>query len=181
VDAFAKLIESEGIQTVYSIGSGGGVFEYFLKKKVPHVKIIASEWKKAGAERLRHVFLECDEVIVFDALNPEDWKKIGADKNSIVFIYRNEHEFTDEEWHRMIRMMHEAGIMRIFLGIMYLLTIWAYVQAKARNVKKRLRGERLVFVGYLRNYAGFKRFWKGMYTDSEVPFPNCRGFYLKRN
>ncbi len=180
VRAFADLIEKEGVKTVYSIGSGGGVFEYFLKKRSPHIRVVCSEWKSEGAGRLRRVFLECDEVITFDALNPNDWKKVGADKDGIVFIYRNEHEFTDAEWHKMIRMMHDAGVTRVFLGLMYLLTILAFIQAKIRNIKKRLRGEKIVFVGYLRNYSRFKRFWSGMYIAREVPFPNCRGFYLKR-
>ena len=180
VRSFAELLEREGVKTVYSIGSGGGVFEYFLKKRAPHIKIVCSELTQEGVDRLRRVFIECDEVIVFDALNVESWKKVGADKDGIVFIYRNEHEFTDDEWRIMMRSMHASGVTRVFLGLMYLLTILAYVQAKIRNTKKRLRGEPIVFTGYLRNYARFKSFWRGRYIDREVAFPNCRGFYLER-
>ncbi len=178
VNEFAVLLEKENIKTVYSIGSGGGIFEYFLKKRLPSIKIFASEPTQVGVDRLRKVFLECDVVEVFDALNPKDWEKIGNDPDGVVFIYRNEREFTNDNWRKMFEYMHQARVQRVFLGLMYLLTILAFTQEKIRNVKLRLRGKKVTFVGYLRNYAEFKSFWYNKYTDKEIPFPNCRGLYL---
>ncbi|MDP2705040.1 MAG: hypothetical protein U1D31_01235 [Patescibacteria group bacterium] len=180
VEALATLIEKEGIRTFYSVGSGGGVFEYFLKKRIPSLKIVASEYTQEGVERLRSVFLECDKVNFFDALNDISWVNIGADKNSIVFIYRNEREFSDKQWRQIFRAMHKAGVKRVFLGLMNMLTFLAFAQEKIRNLKHRFRGEKLNFVGFLRSRYTFRSFWKGLYTDTEIYFPNCRGIYLKR-
>lgn len=181
VNQFAKLLEEEGIKTVYSIGSGGGIFEYFLKKRLPSIRIFASEPTQSGVDRLRKVFLECDDVCVFDALNQEDWNKIGKDQDGIVFIYRNEREFTNEDWKKMFEYMYKAKVKKVFLGLMYLLTLLAFVQEKIRNTKIELKGGKVTFVGYLRNYSAFKSFWYNKYTDREIVFPNCKGLYLTIN
>lgn len=180
IKAMASLIEREGIKTFYSIGSGGGVFEYFLKQKLPHLKIAASEHTQEGVQRLKDVFLECDRIEFFDALNDESWKMIGNDPDGLVFIYRNEREFNDRQWRQMFIAMHKAGVKRVFLGLMNMLTFLAFIQEKIRNLRHRFRGEKLHFVGFLRSRYTFRSFWKGLYTDTEVNFPNCRGVYLKR-
>jgi len=180
VAAFVTLLEEKHIATVYSIGSGGGVFEYFLKQRMPNVKIVASEVTQEGVDRLRRVFTECDEVRLFDALNADSWKEIGKDQNGIVFIYRNEHEFSDEQWREMFAAMHESRVRHIFLGFMYFVTVWSLLQAALRILRGLLRGEVVVFAGYVRNYIAFERFWRQKYVAQEVDFPNCRGFYLAR-
>ncbi|MDP3996362.1 MAG: hypothetical protein Q8P86_01560 [bacterium] len=180
INAFVALIEKEGIRTVYSIGAGGGVFEYYLKKRLPYIKIVASELTQMGVDRLRRVFIECDTVERFDALNAEHWKKIGSDPEGVVFIYRNEREFSDEDWRKMFRYMDEAGVQKVFLGIMYMLTVSAFVQEKIRNLKRRFRGESVTFVGYLRSHEAFRTFWEDRYNEREISFPNCRGLYLTR-
>lgn len=180
VTEFASLLKREGVKTVYSIGSGGGVFEYFLKKELPSIKIVVSEPTTDGVERLRTVFTECDRVELLNALNENDWKKIGGDPDGIVFIYRNEREFSNEDWQKMFQYMHSAGVKRVFLGLMNMLTMLSFVQEKIRNIKHRISGTPLTFVGYLRNYYTFKSFWYNMYRDQEIDFPNCRGLYLTR-
>ena len=179
VEAMATLIEKEGIKTFYSIGAGGGVFEYFLKKRLPRLKIVASEHTQEGVDRLRDVFLECDMVEFFDALDDSSWERIGKDPDGLVFIYRNEREFSDKQWRKMFVAMHKAQVKRVFLGLMNMLTLLAFVQEKIRNLKHRMRGDGLNFVGFLRSQYVFESFWKGLYTDIEIPFPNCRGIYLK--
>lgn len=180
IDAFASLIKEEGIKTVYAIGAGGGVFEYYLKKRLPHIKIIASELTQESVDRLRRVFIECDVVERFDALNAEHWERIGADKDGIVFIYRNEREFSDEDWRKIFLYISKADVRKVFLGIMYMLTVSAFIQEKIRNIKHRLHGESVTFVGYLRSHDTFRSFWKGKYKEREISFPNCRGLYLTR-
>jgi hypothetical protein len=181
VASFAALLEREGIRTVYSIGSGGGIFEYYLKKHAPHVKVIGTEYTKEGVERLRRVCTELDDVWFFDALQRESWKKLGNDKASIVFIYRNEREFSDADWKRIWESMYDANVERVFLGLMWTLTLRAWVQLRLRNLMKRLAGEKLIFTGYLRNLEGLRRFGKDKYAEKEsITFPTCTGLYLTR-
>lgn len=179
VKELGALIKREGIKTLYSIGSGGGVFEYYLKKQLPAIKIFASEPTVEGVERLKSVFIECDKVEVFDALNENDWKKIGEDPNGMVFLYRNEREFSNEDWRKIFKYMHSAGVKRVFLGLMNMLTFLALLQEKFRNIKLRLKGVPLTYVGDLRSRYTFRSFWYNMYRDQEINFPNGRGLYLK--
>jgi hypothetical protein len=181
VESFATLLKREGITTVYSIGSGGGVFEYYLKKLSPELRVVGTECTEEGAQRLRRVCTELDEVRMFDALDAESWKALGRDTNSIVFIYRNEREFSDRQWQQIWDAMHEAQVERVFLGLMWTLTVWALIQLKIRNAQKRLRGEVFTLTGYLRSLTRIRLFWKGKYLEKEaIAFPTCTGLYLTR-
>lgn len=181
VASFAALLRREAITTVYSIGSGGGIFEYHLKKHAPEIKVIGTEWTEEGVERLRRVCIELDDVLQFDALNPENWKQFGNDPSSIVFIYRNEREFSNSQWQSIWESMYAAHVERVFLGLMWTLTFRALVQLKTRNLLKRLRGEKLTFTGYLRNLRKLQRFFKDKYTEKEsIDFTACTGLYLTR-
>lgn len=181
VESFAQLLEREHLTTIYSIGSGGGVFEYYLKKRSPQVKVVATECTKEGVERLRRVAPELDEVRIFDALKSEDWLTIGDDPHAVVFLYRNEREFSDAQWKKMWSDMYAANIPQVFLGLMWTLTARSLLQLKIRNLRNRLAGKHLSFVGYIRNFRGLERLWKGAYRVQEtIPFPTCTGLYLKR-
>lgn len=181
VSSFADLLKREGISTVYSIGSGGGIFEYYLKKHSPEIRVIGTEWKAEGAERLARVCTELDDVWIFDALNGEHWKRVGNDPKSIVFIYRNEREFSNQQWEQIWESMYAARVERVFLGLMWTLTIRALVQLKVRNLLKRIRGQRLTLTGYLRSLEGLRRFWRGKYNEKEsINFPACTGLYFTR-
>lgn len=179
IKSFSDFLEKEGIKTVYSIGSGGGVFEYFLKKKLSHVKIIVSEPDLEAVERLRGLCLGYDDVQQFNALSVEDWRKKEWDSDTLIFIYRNEREFNDAEWRKIFINMHQARVKRVFLGLMNFLTALAYVKEKVRNFRHRFGGRELVFVGHLRNYYKFRSFWKMMYIDKEIYFSGGRGVYLR--
>lgn len=181
VKSLAALLEREKITTVYSISAGGGVFEYYLKKLAPHVKVIATEYTAEGVERLRRVCTELDEVRIFDALNAEGWKQFGNDSTSMVFINRNEREFSNSDWQQIFESMHKANVENVFLGLMWTLTARALLQIKWRNFMRRLQGRKLTFVGYIRSFEGLRRFWKGKYQEEEaIPFPTCTGLYLRR-
>ena len=77
--------------------------------------------------------------------------------------------------------MYEARVERVFLGLMWTLTIRALVQLGVRNLLKRLRGERLTLTGYLRSLEGLRRFSRGKYSEKEsIYFPTCTGLYFTR-
>lgn len=182
VDSFAELLTREGIKTVYSVGAGGGIFEYYLKTRHPEFRVIGTECTQEGTDRLRRVCTELDEVELFDALNPESWKKLGNDPTTLVFIYRNEREFSDEQWQLIWDSMYAAHVERVFLGLMWTLTARALFNLKVRNIKKRLKGEQMTLTGYLRNMNRIQLFWNGKYTLKEsIPFPTCSGLLLTRN
>lgn len=181
VESCAKLIEQEGITTFYSVGSGGAAFEYYLKKRLPELKLIVTECTAEGVERLRTVFTEADGAELFDALSAADWKKVATLPNVLVFMYRNEREFTDTEWRTMFRYMYEANVPRILLGLMWTLTCMSLYNRILRNTRARLAGVPIAFAGYIRNRKALARLWEGQYhVLKQIPFPTCTGLYLER-
>ncbi len=181
VDSFAKLLAREGIKTVYSVGAGGGIFEYYLKTRHPEFRVIGTECTQEGTDRLRLVCTELDEVELFDALKPESWNKLANDPTTLVFIYRNEREFSDDQWQLIWDSMYAAKIERVFLGLMWTLTARALFNLKVRNFKKLVHGEVLTLTGYLRSLERLRLFWKGKYqVQEEIEFPTCTGLYITR-
>jgi hypothetical protein len=181
VASFVKLLKERNITTVYSVGSGGAIFEYYLKKASPDTKVIVTECTQEGVQRLKRVFTEADGVELFDALDAKEWKHIGEMPSTIVFIYRNEREFTNKQWKQMFVDMHSAGVQHVFVGLMWTLTIVAYGLRVWNNTKRRLSGKKLSFVGYIRSLSALRQFWKGKYTEKEeIYFPTCTGLYLTR-
>lgn len=181
VRSLIALMKKERMTTLYSVGSGGAVFEYYLKREAPEIRVIVTECTDAGVERLKRVFTEADDVERFDALRAQEWERIGTMSSTLVFIYRNEREFTDTEWRGIFRDMYATGVDRVFLGLMWTLTGMALLTRFVNNTKRTLAGERLSFVGYIRSLAALRRFWKGKYTErEEIYFPTCTGLYLTR-
>jgi len=181
VESLARLIERAGIKTLFSVGSGGCYFEYHLKRRLPALKVVVTEPVPELVGHLKELFIEADSIEQFDALDARSWERVADMPACLVFIYRNEREFSDEEWRTMFGHMDAAGVERVFLGLMWTLTVLAFVFRKWNNLKARFRGRRVSFVGYIRNFRGLERLWQRHYVVAEeITFPACRGLYLKR-
>lgn len=174
----ASLLIKKNIKNVHSIGSGGGVLEYHLKKIVPGIKITASDFAPETVKRLRGVFIECDDVVVFDALDSLAWKKVTSD--SLVLFYRIEREFSTQEWRRIFSYMHDSGVEKVLIVVPLYLTLLGYFLSVVRNARYVLSGTSLSFVGYWRSKKSFEYLFRQLYSSEEVTIGTWQSFFLER-
>jgi hypothetical protein len=177
----ARLFRGLDIRSIFSVGVGGAGLEYQIKKLLPEVKIVCSEYSQANIKLLQNVFVECEKIVYFDIKN-KDWSKNIDDENKnrqIFLLYRVDPHFTDDEWKIIFSNMHNSGIKNILFIPCNYLTVKSIFQRFFRRVSLRLKGTKSVFSGYLRTREGFRFFWKGLYEEKEMDFGGLKGFLLK--
>jgi hypothetical protein len=178
-----KLIDELGVTSVFSAGVGGAGLEYQIKKMKPNIHLTCSEFAPISVERLKHVFLEADSIILFD-MKKDDWRvavHTTNPKNQLTLLYRIDIDLSDQELFDMIRRMHEAGIENILIILCGRLTLRGLVNRLSQRFVWTLKGISYAFSGYLRTEKTFERAWQGLYVSKSLECAGLRSFLLKRN
>ncbi len=172
--AIAALLNEYDAQELFSVGVGGAGIEYQIKKIIPNLHLVCSEFSRVNVKRLQNVFTECDEIIVFDMIK-DDWSLAkGA-----VLLNHVDIEMTDDNLHKIFKKMHAEGITLV-LFICCRITLKSVVARYLQRVYGRFRGSKYSFAGTLRSKKAFPKFWSGLYDSVEIETPLMSGFLLQR-
>gem|GEM_PF-1768582 len=179
-DDIVALFNRKSISRIFSVGVGGAALEYQIKKRMPAARLTCSDYSPVTIEKLKKVFLESDELVLFDALSG-NWgevreKYIG--QSGVCLMYRLDAGFNDEEWKKIFRLLHEAGISRILFIPTGVLSILSIYNRKRRELVWFLKGVSTVFSGYLRTKKRFRQFWSPYYIEEEMLLGGLKAFYL---
>lgn len=173
-----SLLKHHSISNIYSVGSGAGALEYFLKREMPEAQITASDYNPLGIERLRRVFIEC-KVVQFDMTDP-DWTGMGGDDDphSGVIMYRVDPHFTNAQWRTIFRNAALSRVHNILYMPAEIMTLrWLY-HHRLKNLDALLRGRKPSFTGYARNDKALPVQWYGFYTSETVTLAGMTSFWL---
>lgn len=177
----SSLLLKKNIDSIFSVGVGGAGLEYQIKKNIPQIKMICSEYSPQNVLMLKKVFIESDDVILFDILKG-DWKLVRKNylpgPNSTLIIYRLDAGFTNEEWKSIFKSIYNSGVENIVYIPTSLLTILSIWNRKKREVKWFFDRKPVSFAGHLRSKNKFKSFWHGLYNEEEFNFGGLKGFFL---
>jgi hypothetical protein len=177
-----SLIVDKGYDKVFSVGVGGAGLEYQIKKNLPNINLICSEFSENNVKSLQKVFMECNEIIQFDILNG-DWGSIGKkyfqNNNSVLIMYRLDAGFSDSEWKKIFEKIHNAEIKNIIYIPTGILTILSLYNRKKREVKWLINRDPVSFSGYIRNKKVFQDYWRSYYDEELLNFGGLKGFLLK--
>jgi len=178
-----NLLIRENISSIFSVGVGGAGLEYQIIKINPALPVVCSEYSPKTVSKLKAVFTEAKDVVVFDILNGS-WNEIKdkflRDDNSLLLMYRLDAGFTDEEWRKIFESMSDAGIERVLYIPTTLLTLLSIWNRKRRELKWFLGKMPVSFAGYLRSKRVFQTFWAGLYREESLTLGGLKGFYLKK-
>jgi hypothetical protein len=176
------LLKREGVGRVFSIGVGGAGLEYQLKKMLPDLKVVCSDYSLATVERLKKVFIESEDVIRFDihtdSLVEAQKKYIG--ENGVCIMYRIDAGFSDEEWSHIFERFFEAGIQRVLYIPTGMLTILSTYNRLSRQIKWLLEKTPAVLCGHVRTKKSFESFWGAHYQQEDLVLGGLKGFLLTR-
>lgn len=176
----AALIKQKGTDRIFSVGVGGAALEYQLKKLIPDVPIVCSDYSEVTVDRLRKVFIEADGIIRFDALNG-DWAEMNEKymgKNGLCIMYRIDASFSDAEWKKIFRRIHGGGIAAVLYIPTGTLTFLSVYNRKSREIGWFLRRIPAVFSGYIRTRKRFEEYWKNLYGTDERTLGGLKSFLL---
>ena len=177
-----RILERLNISSVFSAGVGGAGLEYQLKVARPSLKLICSEYSPVNVEALKKVFVECDEILLFD-VKTSDWSIAlrGVDPRSqLCLLYRVDIHLTNEEWKAAFQRMHRAGIQNILFIASGCVTARGLFNIWRSRVRSRLRGSSEAFAGHKRSKVTFETFWNGVYSTEELACGGLPSFLLRR-
>jgi hypothetical protein len=176
-----KLLRRENVKKIFSVGVGGAGLEYQIKKNMPEVNLVCSEYSMDNVELLKKVFIESDNVVKFDVLK-DSWLEVKEKylkNNGICLIYRIDASFSDDEWFKIFKDIHSAGIEKILLIPTGMLTILSIFNRKWREIKWFFKRTPVLFSGHIRTKKQFEKFWKGFYNHEDLFLGGFKGFLLK--
>lgn len=178
-----QLLKAKDIKTLFSVGVGGAGLEYQIKKRMPNLRIICSEYEPKTVEKLKKVFIEADEIIEFDILKG-DWgsvhKQYLEDSKSLVLMYRLDAGFDDMDWKKIFISMSDANISNIIYIPTTTLTLLSIWNRKSREFKWFLKRMPISFAGYLRTKMRFQSYWKTLFDEKEIVLGGLKSFCLSR-
>lgn len=178
----ARFVARRGITSMFSVGVGCAGLEYQIKRILPLVHLVCSEFAPESVTRLRKVFVEADEIVQFDA-RKDDWRCLtdhGDFISRICLMYRVDPQFTDAEWRAMFEKMASQQVETILFIPHGFLTLWGLLRRALQRVRWTLRREKPVFSGYLRTATTFESYWHGLYSQEEMTFGGLTGYLLVR-
>jgi len=175
----AKFLADNGFQKITSVGVGGGYLEYVIKSLLPQIYIKCSDFAPQSVKRLRKVFIECEEIDVFDILNDEWPKQL---ENEILMFYRVDTEFSDLQWKKIFKKMYDSNVLNILFAPNGFLTFKKILVQKLNQLKALIdRKQTLTFAGYLRTEDTLRSLWEFWYdVKAEFVTENMKCFWLKR-
>ena len=177
-----RILERLKITSVFSAGVGGAGLEYQLKVAQPSLKLICSEYSPVNVEALKMVFLECDEILLFD-VKTSDWSIAlrGVEpQTQLCLLYRVDIHLTNEEWKEAFRNMHNAGIKNVLFIVSGCVTARGLLNIWKARLQSLLRGSSQAFAGYKRSKVTFTTFWRGLYATEELECGGLQSFLLRR-
>lgn len=177
------LLKKENVKSIFSAGVGGAGLEYQIKKQMPDLKVICSEYSQKNVDILKKVFVESDDVIAFD-IKKGDWGMVKSHylqgSASALLMYRLDAGFTNKEWREIFESIFSSGIERMIYIPTTLLTALSIFNRKKRELEWFVKKEQVSFCGYLRTKKEFESFWSGLYEQEVMVFGGLKGFFLKR-
>jgi hypothetical protein len=178
-----QLIRQEGITRVFSVGVGGAALEYQLKKLMPELIVVCSDYSNTTVERLQKVFVESDGIIQFDIVRG-DWvgvQKSYVGNDGLCIMYRLDAGFSDTESKEIFKRMSEAGIQKVLVIPTGVLTLLSMYNRKRRELLWFLKRVPMVFCGYVRTKKRFQEQWRAEYGETELLLGGLKSFLLTKS
>lgn len=142
----AILSIGAGVSSVVSLGAGKGIVEWHLKKLLPSLPMICTDYAESGVASLRHLFPACDKVMVFDMLKG-DYSVFG--KDAVLLMNRVSTEFTPTEWKQIFKSCRSSGVKYILFVPTEIASIRLKTMETLRHLARRVLRRRDTFCGWL--------------------------------
>ncbi len=178
----SEILKREKIDTIFSVAVGVAGLEYHIKKILPEINIVCSEYTPKSVDILKKVFIESKDVIKFD-VTKDNWSYIKEKyltQNSLCLIYRLDASFNDKEWRKIFENIYNSDIKNVLFIPTGVLTILSIINRKKREIKWFLNKTKFLFCGYIRTQSQFERYWQGLYNQEIFELGGLKSFLLKK-
>jgi hypothetical protein len=177
-----EIIQKLGIQQVFSIGSGSAGLEYQIKKRLPQLHLVCSEYSSVNVAALKQVFIECDNVVYFDLNSSpyEDIVKLSHNQDPLVIINRVDIHLSNNELNQIFKKLYDAGITHVLIILCGVVTIRGIWNRMAQRFYWNKEGKRPAFAGHLRSKVSFPHFWSQYYVHTSLLCGGLPAYILEK-
>ena len=176
-DTIIDLVKERHFTRINSYGVGAGQLEFLLKRKSPNIFLQCSDYAPRSMERLREVFKEAEEVIVFDMLK-DSWVNDG--EKCLYLFYRIDTAFNDYQWRMIFKKIMNARIEHILFVPCEFLTLKRFITQEIKYVLGKSLNRKISFAGYLRTKQQIKSLFSSCYDIEDTEgIGELKGFLLK--
>jgi hypothetical protein len=172
IAGFLKL----NFRCIYSFGVGDARLEFLIKEENPLFQMKCSDFAPKGLERLQNVFVEADEIFLFD-ITQGNWNRI--DPEGICLFHRVDTELNDDQWRVVLRKMKSRGIRNVLFIPGQMVTLGRILQQEIKYIIFRLLGRKMTFSGFMRTKGKFISLLTEFFDiDQIVTLQDLQGFLL---
>lgn len=162
---------------ICSIGVGGAFVEYVIKHKEPSLSMSCYDFTPNAIKRLKKVFLEAQDIGVFDLLKDP---MMAIKEGSVCLLNRIDTEFNDQQWKGIFQKMYKAQVKSILFAPSMVLTPLTVLKQYLKNAILRIKGKPRLLTGYRRTKGRFVELFAEYYCiEKQIVEPNFAGFLLK--
>jgi hypothetical protein len=170
-ESIISKAKTEGINKIFSIGSGIAAQEYQLKK-YSDLYVAVSDYS-SSILRIK-AFNIFDDCMQLDILKDN----IPVDKNYLVLFPRIDTEFNDSQLNLLFKKFHDKGVRYIcFIPAQLMSFRVIYGEIKTLLVSL-LRRKKLIFCGYTRSKSSLIKAWSQYYEIDNSSNSNLNFFFL---
>lgn len=157
-----KILSLDGISNnIVSLGCGKGILEWHLKRIAGRsLRITCSDYTPHQLEKLKKVFTDCDDFLLFDMLNG-DYGEIS--KDATVLIFRCSTEFSKRQFQMIFKKMHDVGIRQIIFIPTEIISLKEAIRRYRVYIKEAIKGHKLTFCGWNYNEKEIRKMFEKYY------------------
>jgi hypothetical protein len=171
------ITKKYNLTNVTSAGVGIAALEFNIKKYCPSIKLICLDYAPQAIKRLKHVFIECDQISEFD-ITSKVWEN---NDNTLYLLNRISTEFDDMQLEEIFFNMFSSNIKYICLIPTELLNLKIALKEKSRYLINKMSKKKMSFAGYMRTKDSFESLWSKYYQIEEfIEVEENSLFLLKR-
>lgn len=172
----SNVIMKYGFNSIFSIGCGCGYVEANLKKLMPELYIVCSDFNEKSISKLKTVAIGLDELKTFDMMQD----KFLTEKDQLYLLFRIDTELSDQGWNQVFSRMNESQVEDILIVATEILDSKKLLEMVLKTIIKRLYN--YTFCGYLRTKSKYESLWGNYYKIvEEMKIGDLTAYLLKIN
>ena len=172
VQSLILVCKELGIESIFSIGSGIGAFEYQIKK-FSDIKVSVSDYS-SSIDRLSE-FGIFDKVVQLDAFKDA----LPVDDRTLVLLPRIDTEFDDGQLKLIFQKCYDNSVPYLWFIPAELLTFRILLAEFKVLLMCVLKNKTRVFCGYARSLDSFENLWGEFYDRIKNYNRDNKSFLLK--
>lgn len=166
----AREIKKLNVKKVVSVGCGKGILEFYLKRYLPDVTIVCSEYTESSLNKLKE-YSNCDDFIYFDILEGD---YLQFDLDTCLLFYRVSTGFSFRQWEKIFKNIYKSNVLKIIFVPTELITIKDIFSSFCNDLKNLFYRKNRILCGWMYTNVEFQYFLTNSWKNKKAIIKRIR-------